>query len=337
MKKSVLFILLFGFTFMSFAQLEEVFAARDDAAIYTKQYLNPAMNGLMYNLNNGWYSSGKTHKKLGFDITFFATTAIVPDEDKFFQFVASDYNYLSISSGSSELPTIAGNTTSSVLEASDGTDSITFDAIDGLGEDWPENFFIPVAIPTPMVQVGLGLPSKTDIKLRFFPKTNSNEVSYGLLGIGIQHNLSQYFKVIDKIPTLNVSGLGAFTRANLIYTPNNSEVPGSNQSVEMHINAYTLQVIGDIDLKIINFYLGIGYTAGTTSLDALGNYEFDFDDNGTIENDEIITDPMQLDFAISGFKTTLGARLNLGPVKIFGDYSLQQYSSISLGLAVSVR
>jgi hypothetical protein len=105
----------------------------------------------------------------------------------------------------------------------------------------------------------------------------------------------------------------------------------------MQINSYTLQVIGDIDLKIINFYLGMGYTTGNTNLDALGTYEFDFDDNGTIESDEIITDPIKLDFAISGVKTTIGTRLNLGPVKIFGDYTLQKYSSITVGLALSIR
>ena len=337
MKKNILLILLAINSLNAFAQLEEVFAARDDAAIYTKQYLNPAMNGIMSNLNNGWYSSGKTHKKFGFDISLFATTAIIPDEDKVFQFIASDYNYLSISSGSSTLPTIAGGTTTTILEAANGGDSVTFNAVDGLAEDWPTNFFIPVSIPTPMIQVGFGFPKNTDVKLRFYPTTHKDDVSYGLIGVGIQHNLTQYFKILEKIPTLHISGLGAFTKANIAYTPSNSNVSGSNQSIEMQINSYTLQVIGDIDIKILNFYLGMGYTSGNTSLDALGNYEFDFDDNGTIENDEIITDPIQLDFAITGFKTTIGTRLNLGPVKIFGDYTLQKYPSLTLGIAVGIR
>ncbi len=337
MKKIILALLFITFSNMVNAQLEAIFAARDDAAIYTKQYLNPAMNGIMYNLNNGWYSSGKTHKKLGFDLTVFASTSMVPDKDKFFQFIASDYNYLSISSGSSQLPTVAGGTTNTVLEANNGSDSITFDAVDGLGGEWPTDFFIPVSVPTPMVQLGLGLTGKTDIKLRFFPKTTNQGVSFGLLGIGIQHDLTQYFKALDKIPMLHISGLGAFTRANLIYTPDNTDISGSNQRMEMHINAYTLQAIGDINLKIIDVYLGMGITSGSTNLDALGTYEFDFNDNGSIENDEIITDPIQLDFAITGVKTSIGARINLGPVKIFGDYTLQKYPSLTAGLALSIR
>lgn len=332
---SIIFILFF---LPSNAQLEEVFAARDDAATYVKQYLNPAMNGIMYNLNNGWYSTGKTHKKLGFDITISASAAIIPDQEKMFQFIASDYNYLSISSGSSELPTIAGGTTNTELVASSNGDSITFGAIDGAGDEWPEGFFIPVSVPTPMVQMGLGLPMKTDLKVRFFPNTNRDGVSYNLIGLGVQHNLSQHFKALDKIPTLTISGLGAFTRASIVYSPNNTEVSGSNQRIEMKINSYTLQAIGDLDLKVVNFYLGMGFTAGNTNLDALGTYQFDFDDNGNIDPaDEEIVDPIQLEFAVSGFKTTLGARVNLGPVKIFGDYSIQDYSSITLGVAFSLR
>ena len=339
MIKSILFTaLLIIFYLPSQAQLEEVFAARDDAATYTKQYLNPAMNGLMYNLNNGWYSTGKTHKKFGFDITISGSVSMIPDAEKTFQFVASDYNYLSISSGSSELPTIAGGTTNTILKASNNGGSITFDAIDGAGGEWPENFIIPVSIPTPMVQVGLGLPMKTDIKLRFFPNTDRDGVSYNLFGLGIQHNLSQHIKALDKIPTLTISGLAAFTKATIIYTPDPTSVAGSNQSINMHINSFTIQAIGDIDLKIVNFYLGMGFTGGSTNIDALATYQFDFDDNGIIDPiDEEVIDPVQIDFAVSGFKTTIGARFNIGPVKIFGDYSIQDYSSINVGIAFSLR
>lgn len=337
MIKSILFIACSVVYLPTQAQLEFIFAARDDAATYTKQYLNPAMNGLMYNLSNGWYSTGKTHKKFGFDLTISASAAIIPDSEKMFKFVASDYNFLSISSNSSELPTIAGSTTATQLEASSNGGSITFGAIDGVGGEWPKNFIIPVSVPSPMVQLSLGLPTKTDVKLRFFPKTNKNGISYELIGFGLQHNLSQHIKALDEIPTLTISGLAAFTNATITYTPDPVNVSGSNQRMEMHINSYTLQAIGDIDLKIVNFYLGMGFTSGNTSLSALGTYQFDFNDNDSIESDEEIIDPIELDFAVSGFKTNLGARLNLGPLKIFGDYSIQDYSSITLGIVFSLR
>ena len=43
----------------------------------------------------------------------------------------------------------------------------SFDMPGGITKDLPIN-----AVPTPMVQLGFGLPYNTDIKLRFVPKLN---------------------------------------------------------------------------------------------------------------------------------------------------------------------
>jgi hypothetical protein len=69
----------------------------------------------------------------------------------------------------------------------------------------------------------------------------------------------------------------------------------------------------------------------------LGSYELDYNLNGKTEADERIKDPVSIGFNVSGMKTTAGVRLNLGPVKFFGTYSLQEYSSFSTGIVVSIR
>jgi hypothetical protein len=339
MTKTKFGVILFTlFSIQMQAQLEEVFSARDDAQTYLNHYLSPVMNGLMYNLNNGWYHTGKTHDKWGFDLTLTASVSMIPEAEKMFVFEASEYNYLTLSSGSNELPTAAGSTTTSVLQATnDEGDSVTFDALQGVGNKWPSNFFIPVSVPTPMIQVGVGIPSGTDVKLRYFPKTTNDELSYSLMGIGIQHDLTQHLKFLDKIPTLHISALGSFTQAQLTYTPTESPVEGEGQRMEMKVGTYTLQVIGDIDLKLVNFYLGMGYTGGATNIDALGTYQYDYDENGSFEADETVTDPMHLNFEINGFKTTAGVRFSLGPVRVFADYTLQKYPAIAAGLAFSIR
>lgn len=321
----------------SYAQFEEIFSARDDAQTYLNYYMCPALNGIMYNLNNGWYSTGKTHNKWGFDITINATASMIPDEDKSFVFNAAEYNYLTLNNSNSNLPTVAGSETNATLTATVNGYSYDFNALDGVGKKWPEDFFIPLSVPTPMVQVGLGIPSKTDVKLRYSPPITNDDLKFDLIGIGLQHDLTQHFKIFEKIPTFHLSGLAAFTNTNLTYTPQNSPVDGSNQRVEMKINAYTLQLIGDVDLKLVNFYLGMGYTNGKTNLNALGTYQYDYNDNGNYESDETIIDPLKMNFMINGFKTTLGMRVNMGPVKFFVDYSLQKYPSITTGLGISVR
>ena len=342
MKKLIVFLTFIIASASTNAQdLEYMFQAKNDATTYIQHYMAPGMNGLMYNLNNGWYSTGKTHNVLGFDLTVTASAAMIPASETTFTFDPSEYgdDFGLVGGGSAELPTVAGGTTTEQLEITYGSDSVVIDAVDGVGEEWKENIPIdmPVSIPTPMVQVGIGLPSKTDIKLRYFPDSETDGVKYGLLGVGVQHNISQYIKALDSVPRVTFSALGAFTKAHTSYVPTNDtgDVVMNNERIEMNINAYTFQLIGDYDLKFINFYLGLGYTAGKTTLGAYGTYKYDTNENGTFEEDEIVKDPINLEFTITGFRTTAGARINLGPIKIFGDYTYQKYPSVSAGFALS--
>lgn len=335
MKKSILLtVLFFLLTFTAKAQIEYIFAAQDDASAYVEHYLNPVINGLMYDLSNGWYSRAKAHEKFGFDFSFTASVAMIPSDEQYFQFIASDYNNLTIGSGSSELPTIAGSETATELEINVEDNLFSIDALDGHGDKWLKEFFIPIAIPTPMIQAGIGLPLNTDLKIRFFPNTEREGIAFNLLGIGIKHELSQYFQKGDK-NLFTLSGLAAFTKVNVTYTPDNIEIPGNDQALTMSFNTYTAQAIAGVNLKIVNFYAGFGYVGGSTDLGVKGTYEFDLDDNSTV--DVTVTDPIDLNFTMSGFKTTLGTRFNLGPVKIFGDYTFQKYPSITAGVAFSLR
>jgi hypothetical protein len=338
MKKLFFTLISLFFIGQIYAQLEEIFSARDDAQTYLNHYMNPAMQGFMYDFNNAWYTTGKTHKKWGFDLTISGTASMIPETDQTFVFNPSEYNYLSLSGSNTTLPTAAGGETNAQLTATNENGSITFNALEGLGNEWPEDFFIPISIPSPMVQVGLGLPTKTDVKLRWVPTIHRNEVTFGLVGLGAQHDLTQYFDIIDKVPGLSISVLGAFTNAHVDYLPKDTGVAGQNQKLEMRINTYTLQAIGDLDVKFVNFYLGMGYTAGKTNLDALGTYQYDFNNDGVYNtDDETIVDPLQMAFTMSGFKTTAGVRFNLGPVKLFADYTLQKYNALTAGLAISIR
>lgn len=48
--------------------IESILLASGDAEKLTEAYINPAMKGLIFGMNNGWYHTAKTHKLLGFDI-----------------------------------------------------------------------------------------------------------------------------------------------------------------------------------------------------------------------------------------------------------------------------
>jgi len=334
MKKLTLLVLLGLVTITSKAQeLESILlASKDDASKLTSAYINPAMKGLIYGMNSGWYHTAKVHKKLGFDISIGANLSIAPTEDELMVF--ADLGLTSISSASTTSPTVFGSgdgaqmNVNAVVQGQNVTAS--FEMPSGISEDLPMN-----AVPTPSLQLSVGLPYKFDVMLRLVPEVGSDDVKGNLLGVGLKKEITSIFGALEKLP-LHVSVLAAYSTMNVDYVIDGGTIPGQDQRTEFKLNSYTVQAIGSLNFPIINIYGGIGYSGGSSSLKMLGDYELIYNTSGgTIV--ETVTDPLNLDFDASGFRTTIGARLSLGFFKIFGDYTIQEYNTFSTGIAFSFR
>jgi len=328
-------------------ELESVLLASDDANQLLENYLNPVMKGLMTSMNNGWYSTAKTHKKFGFDITIGASASFTPDKDQMFQFVSDQYNYISVTDGGTSIPTILSKdeteTELNVTVPYDGDKFKvgSFKMPGGIAKDLPAN-----ATPAPFVQVGLGLPFKTTVKLRYVPKTNfTSDVEANLIGVGLQHDLTQYLGVVGKLP-FSVSLLGAYTTASVEYAIKNDDLTDQvsvvNGLAQFKLKTWTVQALGSLDFKIVTIYGGLGYHGGTSSFDIKGDYSLTYDIQDAGQNkistfEETIKDPINLDFKTSGTRATVGARLNLAFFKIFADYTVQEYNTATVGVAFSFR
>ncbi|AUP80424.1 DUF6588 family protein [Flavivirga eckloniae] len=333
MKKITLLCLLFLVTHVSRSQeLESILlAARDDANKLTAAYISPAMKGLIYGMNSGWYHTAKAHKKLGFDITIGLNASMVPSKDELFDIASLGLTSIN-APGSTLTPTVAGSGDGVMLNV-DGTVqgqvvTASFQMPEGINDDLPLG-----AVPTPTIQVGVGLPYKFDVMLRAVPKVGSDDVKTSLFGVGLKKEITSIFGPLDKLP-LHVSLLGAFTTMNLDYGIDGNTIPGQNQNAEFKLNSYTFQAIGSLNFPVINIYGGLGYTGGSSTLKMLGTYELQYDNIPTVIP---VTDPISLDFNAGGFRTTLGVRLSLGFFKLFADYTLQEYNTLSAGMAFSFR
>jgi len=305
------------------------------------------MKGLMSSMNGGWYSTAKSHKKLGFDITFGLNAAFTPDKDKVFEFIADDYNFLSLANGGTSIPTVLGkdntNTEFDVSMPYQGSSFKTgsFELPGGIGKDLPAT-----AIPTPFVQVGLGLPFKTTIKLRYVPKTGfTSKVNANLIGLGLQHDLTQYLGLVGKLP-FSVSILGAYTTSTIDYKIKNrdlsDQVSVTNGGAKFKLKTWTVQALGSLDFQIVTLYGGVGFNGGASTFNVNGDYDLTYEvessdgtDQGTMV--ESVSDPVSLKFKSKGARATLGARLNFPFFKIFADYTLQEYNTATFGVAFSFR
>ncbi|MCZ4695522.1 hypothetical protein DWB61_11595 [Ancylomarina euxinus] len=340
MKKFILLLFLL-IPFLGKSQDIEQFllSGTEDASKLTENYVNPVAKGFMYGLNNGWYTTARTHKKFGFDITLVANLAQVPGKDEIFNFVASDYKNLSLQSGPSKIQTLFGGENTTVLQAKIETDGGSFDLAnfnmpDGIGDDLPIK-----AVPSATLQVGIGIPViDADLKIRYLPKLGTSDLETGMFGIGIQKSFSKLLK-IDKTP-FDVSALLAFTNLNAEYDiQGDSEFNGSGQKLEFSTNAYTIQAIASVNLKLIEFYGALGYNTAKMDVNIKGTYELEYTEvnSGLTVVSETLIDPVSVEFDASGVRATVGTRLNLGFFKIFADYTMQEYNTITGGIAFSFR
>jgi hypothetical protein len=310
---------------------EIILGGQGDAKKVLEGYFKPAMEGFIYGMNNGWAHTAKVHKVLGFDLTIGASGALVPSSKEIFK--VTGLTHINQSSGGTyEGPTLMGsdNQGNTLAIEKDGN-TFSVDMPGGITEDLPIN-----AVPTPTLQLNVGLPYKLEAMVRYFPKTDFGDDggSAKMLGLGLKKEITSWFGPLDKLP-LHISLLAAYTTLNVEYgfeDSSSQEFTVENGVAEFDLKAFNVQALASLNFPIINFYGGIGYGTGNSNFKMTGNYTFD---KGTA-NEEQLTPP-ELEFSAGGFKTTLGTRLSLGPIKIFADYTLQEYNTVSAGLAISIR
>jgi len=350
MKKYLLIITtVFAFCINTKAQdgIENIlFADISDANKLTLEYLRPASEGFIYGMSNGWYHTAKVHKILGFDITIGANISTAPSSMESF-----NINSLNLSSkitqNPSTSPTVLGSgvAVTNAFEVTIPANSDpninggihpelrrNFTMPDGFGDDLPMS-----GVPTPAVQVNVGLPWKLEASLRYAPEIG-DDVKGKLFGLGVKKEITSWFGPLDKTP-LHISIMAAFTNmtvSSVIDDPSGNDVNITNGLGELDLKSHTIQAIASLNFPIINIYGGFGYIGGSSSLSLSGRYELQYQD-GLVNYTRILNDPLNLDYDVSGFTTTVGARLSLGFFKIFGSYTLQEFNTYSAGIAFSIR
>jgi len=329
----------------SYAQLsdnlfeEYLLGGIDDANILLGNYMLPGMKGLGYGVNSGWYNTAKPHETFGFDITLSYVNAIVPDADKSFEFISSDYQFTYLGSGSSStLPTIMGFVppTPSVLDLSlDGNNTVlkSYNAPDGVSGDIDQYTMVSGSVPTPIIQVGFGLVKGTEIKIRWMPNIDYGGFKSSYFGLGGLHSISQWLPVFKDIP-VDISAFVGWTKIYAEYViPENLNVPGSNQIATADINTFTYQLIASAHVSILTGYVGLGMDNFNTNFKMLGTYDISVPGFPLI-----LEDPIDLNQnGNSGFRTSFGARLKLAIITLSADYTVREYNTVTVALGFSVR
>ena len=310
----------------------------EDARILAEGYTAPLGKTLTYALNSGWATSAKTHKKLGFGLTIGGAAPFVPSADKVF--TPTGLTSLSVPSGS--LPTVFGEGRDQTLNFTLVSDDIpllgeqqyngelTFPG--GLKDELPLG-----TIPAPFVQASVGVFFDSDLLVRFIPTMEIQGSTFSLTGFGLKHNIMQYFGPMDRLP-LNVSVLAAISKASFEYDLSDSSFGGNsaNRKMTFEADTFTIQALASIDLPIISAFAGLGYNAGDSQFDVSGDYSIPYTVSG-ISISRVLEDPISIASEASGVMGIVGARLNLLFLKIFANYTIQEYNTLTAGISFNFR
>jgi hypothetical protein len=328
MKKVYTFLLAL-ISFSAFSQeshlnYERYLIADDEAPMIIKDYLNPAMVGMMNTASSGWYSTAETHKRFGFDITVNLMGAFVPDSD--LNFDISKYN-ITVDGGQEMMPTIFGTKKESLsISSSSFNPAIPLNAPNGIG-------LSKSIAPNAMIQAGLGIGWGTEIKFRYVPNSGKDGFKANTWGVAIQHDVFQYIPGNEAIP-IHISVIGGYTKSKATWTFNDedNQWDGSNQHTDFEVQNYSFQLLASTNIPIINAYGGIGYNSSKSSYKMYGEYIID---DG--KDPYTLNDPASGDWESSGFTATVGARLSIAFFKIFADYTFKEYNTVTAGIAFSFR
>ena len=141
-------------------------AGPKDASSLMNAYLNPAIEGLSYGFNGGWFTTAKAHKTFGFDLGIAMNGVFISSSKNYFN--PNDLKLQTVTGYSSAAtnglaPTIMGPNVGTIYTVdADGTGPIPASTFAGpKGLDFEETFKIS-GVLAPTVTLGIGIYKNTD-------------------------------------------------------------------------------------------------------------------------------------------------------------------------------
>jgi hypothetical protein len=333
-------ILAFSSSAQNISGLTEFLKAeKNDASALMKTYVTPALNAISNGMTSGWYTTGKAHKSLGFDLGVSVSAVFTPSADEYFTPALSNATTFVNTTNPSikAAPSVVGpgdKTTYTSTYDPDGTGPLPSQAFSISGPeglDLKKNIGFS-ALPVPMIQLGIGIIKNTDLKIRYVPQIKSNTVTFQMFGLGVMHDIKQHIPGMKELP-FDLSVLAAYNSvsgsASLV---NTTGVISNDGNLSYKLNSWVAQAVISKKISVLTGYVGVGYGSVSSNIDITGSFAIP---TSTVPFS--IKDPLSLGLSNSGAKLTAGLRLKFGPIYFSGDYTLQKYNALTVGFGVAVR
>lgn len=323
--------LLFSFSiFYSQNGIENLLSAGiEDANIFANAYTKPASDAVIFGLANGWYNTAEVKKPGSFEISIIGGISQINESNTSFDLDQNEYELLQFESGSDtqQVGTILGQNSPdirmNIIEGGNNVGSITLPQ--GLASENVEY------LPNLILQGSVGLPFSTELKLRFLPEVEAEDVTSQFYGAGLQHEFSDWIPGFKVLP-IAISGFVGYNKfeGEYRFSGQSTVVSGSNQSVTSDIESWHYALLVSTKHKILNFYGSLGAVSGTADTRLKGEYVVN-SGASQVEGTTLI-DPLRLDSSVKGFRATIGTKLSLAFFRLNVDYSFQEFNSLIVGI-----
>ena len=283
------------------AQLEDLGTVADDFVFLSNQYISPAAEATVFQSSGGWYTSAKKKELWDVEFSIQGNFLFVPNRYKSFLIDENQLQNFTIQGdGTTALvPTALGGDDFVVLEGQIGDDSFQFDSPEGINIS---------TVKHAQFQVSLGLFYGTTLIGKYSPKIKINKTHYQIYGLGLLHNLSQWFSQQDN-HTTEVSFLLGYSFFNVSDSFSEVDLPlGSLNSVGVDGKSLLFNLIASKDLNNFTFSAALGLTKS--------RFEYSIGGRGELLVNTLNQALKSLNKNKTNFKADLGANYN------FGDFSL---------------
>jgi len=103
-------------------------------------------------------------------------------------------------------------------------------------------------------------------------------------------------------------------------------------AIEIGSSAYTVRLLGGVNLPIVAFYAGFGYSNAASTFDLMGTFN---DVPGM--NGAAVTNPIALKYDEGSYDFNIGTRLRFGVFAIHADYTVGEYNMVTAGFGFNFR
>ncbi|GAB2780743.1 hypothetical protein GCM10010465_29170 [Actinomadura fibrosa] len=296
----------------------------DDMLVLGGRFSEPAAEGAGYQASAGWFSSAIPLEKWDFRVSLHGNALFLPSGKKEFNLSNSDLKILQIDGAQNAvLPTAFGGSSSITLSGEIDFNGQTipvngFQAIEGIGRS---------SVPHAFLQAAVGVSAGTEITVRAMPEVTIDGVTATTFGVGVKHNLSQYFGY--NYPEDFQLAFGAAYSKLIVgydFEPRGAEGVVVLDKIDVDANLFMAEIIGS---KKWNYFELFG-AAG------LMNSNFSYTFGGTGEVDLINSEVDRLEDSKIQFKGDVGFNFYFSRFRVSTMLTAGEFFNANLGFHVNI-